>query len=126
MSKPAKRVDKLENGTFLVICMDGPETAPHRLAHLEGHLIHIENNIDQYRVAGPVRDQADGEIIGSVFLIEANDEAEARTFMSGDPYISSDMYASVVFHHFTPACGALLGGVIWDREEVMANVAKHV
>ena len=126
MPTPAKRVAKLETSTFLVICLDGPETGPLRNEHLEGHLIHIENNNDRYRVAGPMRKDADSDIIGSFFLIEASDEEDAREMMSGDPYISSNMYASVTYNHIMPACGQWMGGVTWDREEVMANVKKYV
>jgi len=126
MPTPANRVAKLDKPTFLVVCMDGPDTGPLRNEHLEGHLIHIENNNDLYRVAGPMRKDADSDIIGSFFLIEANDEEDARAMMSGDPYISSGMYASVTYTHIMPACGQWMGGVTWDREEVMANVKKYV
>lgn len=124
MSAQAKRVERLENPTYMVTCLDGPDTKPLRLAHLEGHLIHIENNNDKYRIAGPMR--RDGEIIGSFFLIEADDEEAARAVLAGDPYISSNMYESIEYHHFTPACGTWLGGVIWDRDEIMADAKKHV
>lgn len=104
--------------------MDGPETAPLRLKHLEGHLIHIEENNDSYRVAGPMRKEADGDIVGSFFLIAAKDEAAAHATMQGDPYIQSGMYASVTMHMVIPACGEWMGGVIWDREALLENPPK--
>lgn len=126
MTVLAKQVDKLPTQTFLVICMDGPKTPSLRLKHLEGHLIHIETHNDRYRVAGPMRKEAQSDIIGSFFLIEAEDEQDARAMMSGDPYISSGMYETVTYTHIVPACGHWMGGVTWDRTEVMANMPKYV
>ena len=125
MSIPPKKVEKLSTPTFLFVCLDDSATAPLRLKHLEGHLRHIENNYQHYRVAGPIRKDAD-TIIGSFFLVVAKSEAAARAVLKGDPYMASDMYGSVECHEIVPACGAWMGGVIWDRGEVMANVSKHV
>ena len=102
-------------------CLDGPDTEPKRLEHLEGHLIHIENNNEHYRVAGPMRQKPGGDIVGSFFLIAADSEADAWDMMQGDPYINSGMYASITVHQVVPACGEWMGGVIWDREELMKN-----
>ena len=124
MSKPA-RVEKLETGTYLFICMDGPDTPPLRAKHLFGHLDHIEAHNEKYRAAGPMRENDDGEIVGSFFLVAANSKDEAYAVMNGDPYMASDMYASVTVHHITPACGAWIGGIIWDQDEIKANMEKY-
>jgi uncharacterized protein YciI len=124
MSK-AKRVPRLKTPTWLVICMDGPDTPPLRNEHLFGHLDHIEVNNSDYRVAGPIRDTADGPIIGSTFLIPAESKEAAIAKMDGDPYISSNMYASITAYHFAPACGEWMGGVIWDQDEIRANMPKY-
>ncbi len=121
MISQTKKVDKLDNETYMITCMDGPNTGALRLQHLEGHLIHIEKNNHKYRVAGPMRNDVGGEIVGSFFLIEANSEAEARAVLKGDPYLECGMYASMTVHQFSPACGTWMGGVIWDRDELLKN-----
>ena len=73
-----------------------------------------------------MRHKADGEIFGSFFLVAADSEEEAWEFMNGDPYISSGMYETITVSHFVPACGKLLGGVIWDQDEIRANMKKFV
>jgi hypothetical protein len=73
-----------------------------------------------------MRRAPDSEIFGSFFIIEADTEEEAWSFMKGDPYISSDMFESISVIHFTPACGNLLGGIIWDQNEIRANMKKFV
>ena len=124
MTTPVQKVDKLATPTFMFTCMDGPETAPLRIKHLEGHLIYIENNNEKYRVAGPMRGTGDGEIVGSYFLIEAETEDQARAVMAGDPYMESGMYASVTVYEVVPACGVWMGGVIWDRETLIQTHPK--
>lgn len=125
MGETAKRVPKLKTGTFMFVCLDGPDTAPLREKHLFGHLDHIEANNHHYRVAGPMPNNDGPGLIGSFFLIAANSESEAWEIMRGDPYISSDMYASITVNEITPACGEWLGGVIWDQDEIRANMKKY-
>jgi len=121
----AKRVTKFEKATFMFTCLDGPKTKPLRDKHLFGHLNHIEANNAKYRIAGPMRREADGDIFGSFFLVEADTEKEAWDIMRGDPYIKSDMYETIRVNHFVPACGDLLGGIIWDQDEIRANMKKY-
>ena len=120
----APRVPRLST-TWLVTCLDGPDTAPLRRKHLFGHLDHIEANNRDYRVAEPIRETPDGPILGSVFLVPADTAEEAVAKMSGDPYVASGMYASVTAVHFAPACGEWMGGVIWDQDEIRGNVGKY-
>lgn len=125
-TKTASRVPRTTTPTFMFNCMDGPKTAPLRKEHLFGHLDHIEANNDKYRIAGPIRNKPDGDIIGSFFLVKAEDEAQAWEIMLGDPYIASNMYETITVTHFAPACGEWMGGVIWDQDEIRANLKKYV
>lgn len=120
-----KRVAKLPEQTFMFICMDGPETKRPREHLLFGHLDHIEANNEKYRAAGPMRDTSDGEIVGSFFLIAAKSKQAAWNVMAGDPYIETNMYASVTVHQVTPACGHWMGGIIWNQDEIRANMEKY-
>ena len=125
MTTKAPQIPRLSTETWLFVCMDGPETGPSREEHLFGHLDHIEANNEHYRVAGPMRKGPGQEIVGSFFLIEADSEDDAWAIMNGDPYIASDMYASVMVHHIVPACGAWLGGVIWDQDIIRKDIQKY-
>lgn len=121
----APRVPRHPSPVFLVTCMDGPDTKALRERHLFGHLDHIEANNADYLVAGPIRMDADGPIVGSVFLVPAETADAALSKMQGDPYIASGMYASITVQHFAPACGQWMGGVIWDQDEIRADAAKY-
>lgn len=124
MSRP-QRVAKFDKYSFMFTCLDGPKTPPLRAKHLFGHLDHIEANNEHYRVAGPMRRSPDSDIFGSFFIVAADSEEDAWALMKGDPYISSGMFESITVNHFIPACGALLGGVIWDQDEIRANMKKY-
>ena len=124
MSK-TKRIAKFKKQSFMFTCLDGKNTLPLREKHLFGHLDHIEAHNEKYRVAGPMRRSPDGEIFGSFFIVEADTQDEAWALMKGDPYINSDMYEAIIVNHFVPACGDLLGGVIWDQDEIRANIKKY-
>jgi len=125
MSEKASRVAKLGQETFMFVCMDGPDTAGPRAENLFGHLDHIEANNQHIRVAGPMRNGPDQDIVGSFFLIAADTEEEAWEFMRGDPYIASNMYGSITVHQIVPACGEWMGGVIWDQDEIRGNMKKY-
>lgn len=120
-----KRVAKLATPTWLFICRDGEKTPPLREKHLFGHLDHIEAHNEKYRIAGPMRDDEGGKIVGSFFLVEAESKDAAWEIMRGDPYINSDMYETITVQHIVPACGAMLGGVIWDQDEIRKNMPKY-
>jgi len=120
-----QRIAKFKKQSFMFTCLDGKKTAPLREKHLFGHLDHIEAHNEKYRIAGPMRRAPDGDIFGSFFIVEADTEDEAWKIMKGDPYISSDMYEAIIINHFVPACGNLLGGIIWDQDEIRANMKKY-
>lgn len=122
----AQQISRFNRGTYMFTCLDGDKTPLLREKHLFGHLDHIEANNEKYRLAGPMRHSPDAPIFGSFFLVEADSEAEAWEVMKGDPYISSGMYESVSVNHFVPACGDMMGGVIWDQDVIRANIKKHV
>jgi uncharacterized protein YciI len=96
--------------TFL--CRDGPDGARLREAHLAAHLAWVEPRWKRYAMAGPIRNAAN-EMVGSVFMILAEDAAEARALVDGDPYTRAGVYASIEALEITPAIGVWIGGKVW-------------
>ncbi len=97
---------------FLFVCKDGPNAPAARVAHLTGHLAHVEAHWRRYIVAGPMRRPGETAICGSCFLVRAADVDEAWVVMRGDPYITSDLYAAVEVTDVTPSIGLWVGGKI--------------
>jgi uncharacterized protein YciI len=97
---------------YAIHALDGPAGAAKRSAHLAAHLAHVEARVDRYFVAGPLRDAA-GVTIGSLLVVEASDEADARAFLAEDPYAAADLWDSVHVSAFAAVAGSSVGGVAW-------------
>jgi uncharacterized protein YciI len=108
---------------FLVLCRDGPQSAEARKAHLGGHLEHVERHWTRYVTAGPIREPGGEALVGSVFLVLAQDLADAKALMEGDPYISCGMYDSIDYKEFSNSIGRYIGGKIWESADAIAHRA---
>ncbi len=119
MAKYAPTVDRITERTFLVVALDGEGSAVVRDRELDGHLEYVEKHCERYLACGPMNNPGDPELVGSFFLVTAEDERDARDFLAGDPYLSSGMYRSVTVHEVTPAGGRWMGGVIWESADAV-------
>ncbi len=106
-------VEKDPTPVFLFVCTDGPNAPAARIAHLNGHLAHVEANWRRYIVAGPMRQPGETAICGSYFLLHAADVDEAWAIMRGDPYVASELYSQINVTDVTPSIGLYVGGKIW-------------
>ncbi len=116
-------VSRLEKTCFLVICRDGPDSAPPRATHLKGHLDHVEKYWTRYITAGPIREPGGDALVGSVFLVLADSLEDAKALMAGDPYITSGMYETITYNEFSNSIGQYIGGKIWESAEAIAHRA---
>jgi hypothetical protein len=114
---------RLAESAFAVWCADGPKAGELRKAHLDGHLDYIERHYDRYLVAGPLRRDGEARLAGSLLVIVADTEAEARRFLGGDPYVAEGVFAEMIFRKMTPAAGRWMGGVIWEGPESLRALA---
>lgn len=104
---------------FVLLCRDAESAADARQELLSAHLDFVAANIERYLVAGPLRaaedPSGDAPIIGSLFVVHAEDEADLHAFMSGDPYYASGIYAQTKVFAFNAAAGSAVGGITWSR-----------
>jgi uncharacterized protein YciI len=110
-------VDRVSEPSFLVLAYDAEGSAEQRELSLDGHLEHIEKNLDRYLAAGPLREPGGSTLIGSFFLVVGDDETDAMNLLNGDPYMQSGLYAEVRVLSATPAAGRWMGGVIWGSAD---------
>jgi uncharacterized protein len=97
---------------YTIIAHDKPGANARRLTHLAAHLAHVEANLGQMLVAGPLRN-ADGEICASLLVVKAETEAEARAFLEKDPYFAADIWDNIEIHSFNAVAGDWVGGRAW-------------
>lgn len=98
--------------TFAIYCTDRPDTAQKRLDARDAHFVHIEATLANYFIAGPLRDE-DGNTVGSLLIIKAENAGEARKCVEADPYFGADIWSEIRITEFVPAAGDWIGGKIW-------------
>jgi uncharacterized protein YciI len=124
MTEPCPTVARGKTPCFVVVCLDGPEAAVLRARDLDGHLAHVEKHWRRYVTAGPLRQPGGEALIGSLFLVLGEHEADVMALMNLDPYMTNGQYASITLHHFTQSIGLFLGGKIWaDADSIRHRAA---
>lgn len=124
LAEYAPTVERVPGETFLVLAYDREDGAESREQELDGHLTYIEKHVDRYLACGPLREPGGSQLIGSFFLVLADDEAAARDFLNGDPYMRCGMYKEVRVLSATPAAGQWMGGVIWESAKELQGRAS--
>ena len=77
---------------YAVICKDREGALQTRLDTREAHLAHIRDS-GIVTMAGPLLDE--GEMCGSLVIVEAPDLATAKAWSAGDPYLAAGLFESV-------------------------------
>lgn len=79
---------------FVLICHDRPDALEVRMGAREAHLAWVAEHLDVVRRAGPILD-AKGQMAGSLFILEVEDEAAVRAFHAQDPYVKAGVFGRV-------------------------------
>lgn len=79
--------------------------------------------MDRFRVAGPLKG-AGGKTVGSLLVIEASGEADARTFLESDPYFKAGIWDSIQVDPFLAVAGEWVGGAAWKKSPNAAVAAQ--
>ncbi len=98
---------------FACWCHDAPGSAGPRDAELAAHLAHVEAHIGRYAVAGPLK-RGDATI-GSLLVLKAENEADARAFLEADPYFAAGVWREIEVEELSAAAGDWVGGAAWKR-----------
>lgn len=86
--------DKSDKILYTIIAIDHDNFQNVRIDTRPTHLKFIDDNKDKVAIAGPFLNDA-GESIGSLYVIYASDEAEARDFIKSDPYSSARLFRDI-------------------------------
>lgn len=80
--------------TFIAYCVDKPNSLELRMANRPEHLAWIKAAGDMVRLAGPMSSE-EGDIRGSLLVLEAPDLAAAEAFCAADPYRKAGVFERV-------------------------------
>ena len=82
---------------FALVCIDKPGSLDVRMGARERHLAWVKDQ--PLKLGGPFLDE-NGDMAGSLMIVEAADLAAARAFNAADPYTQAGLWASVDIRPF--------------------------
>jgi hypothetical protein len=82
---------------FVLSCLDKPGALQVRMGAREEHLAWVKDK--PLKIAGPFLDE-EGQMAGSMFIIEVEDRAAAERMNAEDPYTRAGLWASVDIRPF--------------------------
>ena len=77
---------------FCLHIMDKPDRVEIRKANVDAHRAWQKECGIDIQLSGPLLADDGETMIGSMFLIEAADEAEVERFVAGDPFTTNDVW----------------------------------
>lgn len=89
---------------FCFYCRDGEDNDALRAMHKKEQREHMQEHSENYLAAGPLTNKQ-GEFVGSLLIIEADDEASARAMVNDDPYVTGGVWQSIRVDRFEPVKG---------------------
>lgn len=79
---------------FAIYCVDKANALELRMANRPAHLAYIDTKPIDIILAGPLLGP-DGGMRGSLFIVEADDLAQAQRFSEADPYRKAGLFERV-------------------------------
>ncbi len=86
-----------------LICKDKPGHLPVRVENRSAHLAHIQTS-GVVEMAGPFLD-GDGQMCGSLVILEVADLSAARDWADNDPYAKAGLFESVQIQEWKKVIG---------------------
>jgi len=91
---------------FVLHCLDKPNSLDLRMATREAHLAYVRPQMEKLKLGGPMLDE-NGDMAGSLMIIDVADRAEAEAFSANDPYTKAGLWQRVEITPFRATLGQL-------------------
>ena len=85
---------------FVIRCIDKPGMLETRMANMEPHKEYVSGKPIKVLLSGPLTEDDGETIIGSFFMVEADERADVERFQHNDPLFNAGIWASVDVHAF--------------------------
>jgi uncharacterized protein len=93
---------------FVATCTDKPGSMPIRLETRPAHLAYLNSLGARVRVGGALLTSDQKSVIGSLLVIEGENEADVAELLADDPYAKAQIFASVDIKPWRQAVGVAL------------------
>ncbi|HEY0651175.1 YciI family protein [Phenylobacterium sp.] len=91
---------------FVLHCVDKPHALEVRMGAREAHLAYVGGKRDILKLGGPMLD-ANGDMAGSLLIVDVADKAAAEAFSADDPYTKAGLWQRVDITAFKATLGHL-------------------
>ena len=85
---------------YVLFCEDKPDSQTLRLATRNAHLEYVGGKAAQIRMAGPMLSNDGERMVGSLFIIEADEIEAVHALHRDDPYTRAGLWGNVVIRPF--------------------------
>ena len=89
---------------YVLVCEDKPDSEALRKSVRDQHLEHLRAH--DIRYAGPMLDDDEVTMVGSVIVMDAADREAADEFAAGDPYRQAGLFERVTIRAFKQVIAA--------------------
>lgn len=86
---------------FVVHCLDKPGVTETRMALMQAHRDYTATKPIKILLSGPLTNDDGESVLGSFFLVEANDRAGVEAFQQADPLFQAGIWESVEIRAFS-------------------------
>ncbi len=85
---------------FAIVCLDKPDHGHLRAENRPAHIDYLNANLEHMVLAGPFLSEDGERPVGSLLILEFDDQGQARAFAEGDPYARAGLFESVTIRPF--------------------------
>ncbi|MDE3176992.1 MAG: YciI family protein [Pseudomonadota bacterium] len=93
---------------FVATCTDKPESNALRLEARPAHLAYLKGLSTKVKAGGALLSPDRKTVLGSLLIIDAENEAEIEAMLAQDPYAQAGLFASVDIKPWRQAVGVPL------------------
>ncbi len=85
---------------FAIVCLDKPDHGHLRAENRPAHIEYLNANLEHMLLAGPFLSEDGERPVGSLLIMEYDDQRQAQAFAEGDPYTKAGLFESVTIRPF--------------------------
>ena len=84
---------------WVVLCKDKPNSLDQRMRIIDEHRAYLSTNPIKTLISGPLTDN-EGNMNGSFFMVEANNEEDIKIFQQNDPIVKAYIWDVIIISPF--------------------------
>lgn len=85
---------------FTMFCIDKPGMEEARAAAMKPHVDYLATGVIKIVMSGPLMSDDGEKVVGSLYVVEAENRAEIEEFQKNDPLVQADIWQLVEVRAF--------------------------